>query len=162
MSKYLARLHPYDPAVKPPMMQDYTAAPWKIKFKNGVWYEVPEAAAGYLRTVRQAYDDPNSPLAFDVCTEVEAEAIMLHEEAASLGIVHDSKGQPPPLMPDLEEEAPAKSPELNQPRPRHELSAAAAANAAATRAAAVKPKVAAPKAKGKAKSKSKKRTRSGG
>lgn len=44
-----------------------------IRFEEGRgWYRVSAEVAEYLKTVRQKAHDPNSPPAFDVCTETEA------------------------------------------------------------------------------------------
>jgi hypothetical protein len=47
------------------------------------WYEVPKDVAEYLRTVREHDMLPDSPLAFDVCTEAEAKAIEEREKMAA-------------------------------------------------------------------------------
>jgi len=41
----------------------------------GGWYRVPDHIADYLATVHQLSEDPDSPLAFDVCSQEQAEAI---------------------------------------------------------------------------------------
>ena len=44
------------------------------------WYRVPADTGEYLRQVRQTADDATSPLAFDVCSEAEAQALDAREQ----------------------------------------------------------------------------------
>ena len=99
--EYLVRLKPYDPNAVPPMPRDYTAAPWGIKYREGLWYPATKEVADYLCKVTRSYERPNSPLAFDVLLRTEAETLQAQEEAAELGLI-EGPGEPAPLMPQID------------------------------------------------------------
>jgi len=123
-------------------MRDY-GAPWGLIYKEGIWYvekpELCEERGNYLATIRMNSMDNYSPKAFNVCTRTEAEQIKLYEESGDLEQVRAASLQiipPAPTEPGL---AP-RSPDLNLPSPKSELSAAAqAAATAGARAAAQSP-----------------------
>ncbi len=79
MDTLLVRLKPYDPR-RGYVLKRYCYAGIRIHVERG-WYRVQKAIGDYLRTVRQAWNDPFSPLAFDVCTDEEAKALDVKEEA---------------------------------------------------------------------------------
>ncbi len=62
-------------------------AGWKRsrRFVNGTWYKVTAAEAKELGALRQIYLNPNSNLAFDVCTETEAVEMQEDEERVARG-----------------------------------------------------------------------------
>jgi len=69
----LVRLKPYNPH-RGFVMRSYTTGAFTIREERG-WHRVPAAVANELRSVRQVAEDPHSALAFDVCTEAEAQAL---------------------------------------------------------------------------------------
>ena len=69
----LVRLKPYDPR-RGHVLRRYTYAGIKFQEERG-WYRVEKAVAEYLRGVRETPTDRYSPLAFDVCTEDEAQRV---------------------------------------------------------------------------------------
>jgi len=69
----LVRLKPYDPK-KGHYIRKYTTLATTFEESRG-WYRVPDHIADYLATVHQLSDDPDSPMAFDVCSQEQAEAI---------------------------------------------------------------------------------------
>jgi len=69
----LVRLKPYDPK-KGHVIQRYTAFSIRFEERRG-WYKVSDEVANYLSTVHQVPTDEDSPLAFDVCSEEEAQRI---------------------------------------------------------------------------------------
>jgi len=69
----LVRLKPYDPK-RGHYIRKYTTATTTFEESRG-WYRVPDHLADYLATVHQLSEDPDSPLAFDVCSQEQAEAI---------------------------------------------------------------------------------------
>lgn len=69
----LVRLKPYDPK-KGHVLQRYTAFSIRFEEHRG-WYKIADEIAAYLATVHQTPGDEDSPLAFDVCTEDEAQRI---------------------------------------------------------------------------------------
>ena len=73
MSKVYVRLKPYDPQ-RGHVLQRYSFKGICFHASRG-WYTPPKEVADYLKTIHQIYDDPHSPLAFDVCTEAEAREI---------------------------------------------------------------------------------------
>lgn len=81
METLLVRLKPYDPR-RGHMLRRFTYAGIKFQEERG-WYRVEKPVADYLRTVREVPSDVYSPLAFDVCTEVEAKALETGESEAS-------------------------------------------------------------------------------
>ena len=74
----LVRLKPFDPK-KGHVIQRYTAFSIRFEEKRG-WYKVSDEVATYLATVHQAPGDDDSPLAFDVCTEDEAQRVETAEK----------------------------------------------------------------------------------
>lgn len=69
----LIRLKPFD-AKKGHIIRRYTAFATTFEEHKG-WYRVTDHVAAYLATVHQVPNDEDSPLAFDVCTQDEAERI---------------------------------------------------------------------------------------
>lgn len=67
------RLKPYEPR-RGHVLRRYSYGGIKFHEERG-WYRVDKDVADYLRTVRQVHGDEFSALAFDVCTEAEAQAI---------------------------------------------------------------------------------------
>ena len=74
----LVRLKPHDPK-KGHVIRRYTAFSIRFEEKRG-WYKVSDEVATYLATVHQAPGDDDSPLAFDVCTEEEAQRVETAEK----------------------------------------------------------------------------------
>jgi hypothetical protein len=74
-----ARLKGYDPR-RGQVLRRYAYRGIKIHEDRG-WYRVPAEVGEYFRAVRQLAHDPQSPLAFDVCTEEEAREIESRETA---------------------------------------------------------------------------------
>lgn len=74
----LVRLKPYDPK-KGHVIQRYTAFAIRFEEARG-WYKVSDEVATYLATVHQVPGDEDSPLAFDVCTEDEAQRLEAAEK----------------------------------------------------------------------------------
>lgn len=69
----LVRLRPYNPK-RGCLLRRFTYRGIRFMEDRG-WYRVDEDIAGYLKGVRQVDSDPDSSLAFDVCTEEEARAL---------------------------------------------------------------------------------------
>jgi len=125
------RLRPYNPAIG--NVKRAHGAPFKdangqaITYQAGVWYDLDddeEEAIAYLRGIRQVSRDPGSPLAFDVCTEEEAEKLQAEEEV--IGVVRRAETPPSETSGPVQVKQ-RKDATLNAPRPKHELSAAAVA-----------------------------------
>jgi hypothetical protein len=74
----LVRLKPHDPK-KGHVIRRYTAFSIRFEEARG-WYKVADEVASYLGTVHQVPGDEDSPLAFDVCTEEEAQRIETAEK----------------------------------------------------------------------------------
>lgn len=74
----LVRLKPYDPK-KGHVIRRYTAFSIRFEEARG-WYKVSDEVAAYLVTVHQRPGDEDSPLAFDVCTEEEAQRLEAAEK----------------------------------------------------------------------------------
>jgi hypothetical protein len=74
----LVRLKPHDPK-KGHVIRRYTAFSIRFEEARG-WYKVADEVATYLGTVHQVPGDEDSPLAFDVCTEEEAQRIEAAEK----------------------------------------------------------------------------------
>ncbi len=74
----LVRLKPHDPK-KGHVIQRYTAFSIRFEERRG-WYKVSDEVAAYLATVHQLPGDEDSPLAFDVCSEEEAQRIEAAEK----------------------------------------------------------------------------------
>ncbi len=77
MSK-LVRLKPHDPK-KGHVIRRYTAFSIRFEEARG-WYKVSDEVAAYLATVHQTPGDEDSPLAFDVCTDEEAQRLEAAEK----------------------------------------------------------------------------------
>lgn len=74
----LIRIKPYDPK-KGNVIRRYTAFGVRFEEARG-WYKVSDEVAAYLGTVHQRAGDDDSPLAFDVCTEEEAQRLEASEK----------------------------------------------------------------------------------
>lgn len=81
MKTMLVRLKAYDPR-HGCVLRRYTYRGIKFQQERG-WYRVTEAVADYLRTVRQDGADPQSPEAFDVCSDVDAKAAEVAEKESA-------------------------------------------------------------------------------
>ena len=116
----LVRLKPYDPK-RDHVIQRYTAFSTRFDEQCG-WYKVSDEMAAYLATVHQTPGDEDSPLAFDVCTQ---------EEAQQLEIAEKKKA---------EERARASEPNVAQPHDvtarAHDLTTADLSSSRSTRGAA--------------------------
>lgn len=77
----LVRLKPYDPR-RGHVLRRYTYAGIKFQEERG-WYRVERPVAEYLRAVREVPSDRYAPLAFDVCTEAEANGWMAQAQSAA-------------------------------------------------------------------------------
>ncbi len=73
MDTMLVRLKPHDPR-RGFVLRRYTYLGIKFHEERG-WYRVDKTVADYLRSVRQEPGDEYSPVAFDVCTDSEAQAL---------------------------------------------------------------------------------------
>ena len=82
METLLVRLKPHDPR-RGHVLRRYTYRGIKFQEERG-WYRVEADVADYLRAVRQKALDPHAPLAFDVCTPEEAEALDAKEKEAAV------------------------------------------------------------------------------
>lgn len=69
----LARLKPFNPR-KGLVMRSFSASGVRITHERG-WHEVDDSTAAYLKTVHSTPENDESPLAFDVCTPAEAQAL---------------------------------------------------------------------------------------
>ncbi len=74
----LVRLKPYDPK-KNHVIRRYTAFAIRFEEARG-WYKVADEVAAYLATIHQRPSDDESPLAFDVCSEEEAQRVEAAEK----------------------------------------------------------------------------------
>lgn len=74
----LVRLKAHDPK-RGHHLRCFSMAGMKFLSTRG-WYSVPSEVAEYLRGVRQVDGDSMSPLAFDVCSEAEAQALEVREQ----------------------------------------------------------------------------------
>jgi hypothetical protein len=74
----LVRLKPHDPK-KGHVIRRYTAFAVRFEEARG-WYKVSDEVAAYLSTVHQRPSDEDSPLAFDVCSEEEAQRVEAAEK----------------------------------------------------------------------------------
>lgn len=74
----LVRVKPYDPK-KGHVIRRYTAFSIRFEEARG-WYKVADEMAAYLATVHQVPGDEDSPLAFDVCSEEEAQRLETAEK----------------------------------------------------------------------------------
>lgn len=73
----LVRIKPYSKA-RGHVLRRYTVYGIRFEEKRG-WYKVNDQVASYLKTVHMRTNDPDSPLAFNVCTEEEARRLDLVE-----------------------------------------------------------------------------------
>lgn len=74
----LVRLKPYDPK-RGHVIRRYTAFSIRFEEARG-WYKVADEVAAYLGTVHQVPGDEDSALAFDVCSEEEAQRLETAEK----------------------------------------------------------------------------------
>jgi hypothetical protein len=74
----LVRLKPFD-LKKGHVIRRLTTFSTTFEESRG-WYRVDDEMAGYLKTIHQVPNDEDTPLAFDVCTEEEAQAIEAAEK----------------------------------------------------------------------------------
>lgn len=74
----LVRVKPYDPK-KGHVIQRYTAFAIRFEEARG-WYKVSDEVATYLATVHQVPGNEDSPFAFDVCTDDEAQRLEAAEK----------------------------------------------------------------------------------
>jgi hypothetical protein len=74
----LVRLKPHDPK-RGHVIRRYTAFSIRFEEARG-WYKVADEVAAYLATVHQVPGDEDSPLAFDVCSEEEAQRLETAEK----------------------------------------------------------------------------------
>lgn len=79
METLLVRLKPYDPR-RGHVLRRFTYAGIKIHEERG-WYRVSKEVAEYIRGVHQIPGEAYTPLAFDVCTDDEAKALDVREDA---------------------------------------------------------------------------------
>lgn len=77
MAELYARLKPYNPK-RGYKLRRYTVFSIRFHVDRG-WYKIAPDVAAYLKTVHQDNNNPDSPLAFDVCTAAEVEAIAKRE-----------------------------------------------------------------------------------
>ena len=82
METLLVRLKPHDPR-RGHLLRRYTYRGIKFQEERG-WYRVEKSVADYLRDVRQTPGDEHAPLAFDVCTPEEAQALDAREKEATV------------------------------------------------------------------------------
>jgi len=82
METLLVRLKPHDPR-RGHLLRRYTYRGIKFQEERG-WYRVEKSVADYLRDVRQTPGDEHAPLAFDVCTPEEAQALDAQEKEATV------------------------------------------------------------------------------
>lgn len=71
-NKLYVRLKPHNPR-RGHVLRRYSFR--GLRFNEGRWFKVPSALAQELAVVHQKHGDPDSPLAFDVATEKQANAI---------------------------------------------------------------------------------------
>jgi hypothetical protein len=76
----LVRIKPPSPR-KGLKLRRYTVHGHVFHAERG-WYEVNDTVAAYLKTVRNDAENIESPLAFDVCTQAEANEMKIAEERA--------------------------------------------------------------------------------
>ena len=82
METLLVRLKPHDPR-RGHLLRRFTYRGIKFQEERG-WYRVEKSVADYLRDVRQTPGDEHAPLAFDVCTPEEAQALDAKEKEATV------------------------------------------------------------------------------
>ena len=82
METLFVRLKAYDPR-RGQVLRRYTYRGIKLQEDRG-WLRVPTEVAEYLREVREVASDQHSPLAFDVCTEVEAKSLDAAEQESAV------------------------------------------------------------------------------
>ena len=78
----LVRIKPHNPKIGH-VLRRYTWRGMRFDEERG-WYRVDARVAEHLATVHSRVGDENSPLAFDVCTEVEAAALDKREYDAKV------------------------------------------------------------------------------
>lgn len=83
MDTLLVRMKAYAPR-RGLVLKCFTFSGIKFLVERG-WYRVSEPVGDYLRTVRCEPRNPDSPLAFDVCTDDGARAIDVAEAKAAAG-----------------------------------------------------------------------------
>jgi hypothetical protein len=83
MDTLLVRLKAYDPR-RGYVLRTFNYRGIKFQAERG-WYRVTSAVGDYLRTVHARPRDENSPIAFDVCTEDQAQAIDSAEKKDAAG-----------------------------------------------------------------------------
>jgi hypothetical protein len=81
METMLVRLKAYDPR-RGYVLRRFTYKGIKFHEEHG-WYRVEKSVAEYLSQVTEPPSLPGAPLAFDVCTESEAQALEVKEKEAS-------------------------------------------------------------------------------
>jgi hypothetical protein len=78
----LVRLKPHDPR-RGHVLRRYTYQPTDTRFEvTRGWYRLDKDLAEQLRSVPQTATDPHSPLAFDVCTDEEAQRLDAEADSA--------------------------------------------------------------------------------
>jgi hypothetical protein len=78
----IVRIKPYNPR-KGYVLKTYVFQGMLFSVDKG-WYQPPQSVIDKLRYVHSKPDDLDSPLAFDICTPEEAEALMEEERRAEL------------------------------------------------------------------------------
>lgn len=90
---FYIRLKPYNPK-RGYKLRIYSV--FGLKFRvDGGWYKIDDAnVASYLKTVHNDNNDPESPLAFDVCTEDEWKGLLAdeHRERIRKGEIRPTYG----------------------------------------------------------------------
>ena len=113
----LVRLKPYNPKCGF-FLRRFSYRGVRLQEERG-WYRLNGEVGEYFRGVRQVDIDPNSPLAFDVCTEEEARALEEKErkEKRRRARVRDAIAVNEPLADDDldDEELEAKAGEESSP-----------------------------------------------
>lgn len=101
-----ARIKPHNPALGH-VLRGITIESIGMAFHEGKVYDVDDATATVLRTVRQKHFDPSSQPAFDVMTTIEMKKTLASEAKAKLGITpemaealrEDLDAEPAPAAP---------------------------------------------------------------
>jgi hypothetical protein len=116
----LVRIKPYDPR-RGQVLRRYTLSRFNgIRLEEGRgWYQVDDDVAAYLATIRNVDGDELSPLAFEVCTPEEAEAIAERETHRKLN--EDRAAPSAPIIPGVRDATMAaamasKLPDPDEPR----------------------------------------------
>lgn len=90
---FFIRLKPYNPK-RGYKLKTYSVFGLRFKVDAG-WYRIDDAnVAAYLKTVHNNNNDPESPLAFDVCTEDEWKGLLAdeHRERIRKGEIRPNYG----------------------------------------------------------------------